>query len=88
MPRMVDRDDDDDEKCPHLGVSPPQLRHAPSVTIRHQQYDVLSHYWKYIFCENSDVRGFIWSSSALHNFLRCHVYRTILSLNHHEFRKW
>ena len=53
-----------------------------------KQYDVLSHYWKYIFCENSDVRGFIWSSSALHNFLRCHVYRTILSLNHHEFRKW
>ena len=38
MPRMVDRDDDDDEKCPHLGVSPPQLRHAPSVTIRHQQH--------------------------------------------------
>ena len=27
-----------------------------------QQYDVLSHYWKYIFCENSDVRGFILSS--------------------------
>ena len=25
-------------------------------------YDVLSHYWKYIFCENSDVRGFILSS--------------------------
>ena len=38
MPRMVDRDDDDDEKCPHLSVSPPQLRHAPSVTIRHQQH--------------------------------------------------
>ena len=37
MPRIVDGDDDDDEKCPHLGVSPPQLRHAPSVTIRHQQ---------------------------------------------------
>lgn len=38
MPRMVDRDDDDDEKCPHLGAYPPQLRHAPSVTIRHQQH--------------------------------------------------
>ena len=51
-------------------------------------YGVLSDYWKYIFCENSNVRGFIWSSSALHNFLRCHVFRTILPLNHHEFRKW
>ena len=39
-------------------------------------YGVLSHYVKYIFCENSDVRGFIWSSSALHNFLRYHVFRT------------
>ena len=37
---------------------------------------------------NSDVRGFIWSSWALHNFLRCHVFRTICPLNHHEFGKW
>ena len=51
-------------------------------------YDVLSHYWKYIFCENSDVRGFILSSWALHNFLRCHVFGTMPPLNHHEFGKW
>ena len=51
-------------------------------------YGVLSHYWKYIFCENSNVRGFIWSSSALHNFLRCHLFRTFPPLNHHEFGKW
>ena len=37
---------------------------------------------------NSDVRGFIWSSWALHNFLRCPVFRTISPLNHHEFGKW
>ena len=37
---------------------------------------------------NLDVRGFIWSSWALHNFLRCHVFRTIPPLNHHEFGKW
>ena len=24
----------------------------------------------------------------LHNFLRCHVFRTICPLNHHEFGKW
>ena len=28
----------------------------------HSHYAVLSLYWKYIFCENSNVRGFIWSS--------------------------
>ena len=33
-----------------------------SITITNNYYDVLSHYWKYIFCENSDVRGFILSS--------------------------
>ena len=42
----------------------------------YKQYGVLSHYVKYIFCENSDVRGFIWSSSALHNFLRSPLAQT------------
>ena len=43
---------------------------------------------KVLDSNNSDVRGFIWSSCALHNFLRCHVFRTISPLNHHEFGKW
>ena len=47
-----------------------------------------TYFVKYIFCENPNVRGFIWPSSALHNFLRCHLFRTIPSLNHHEFGKW
>ena len=34
---------------------------------------------------NSDVRGFIWSSSALPNFFRWHVFGTNLPLTHHEF---
>ena len=28
-------------------------------------YAVASHYYKTLFCENSDVRGFLWSSSHL-----------------------
>ena len=31
-------------------------------TVYCEHYAVLSHYWKQIFCENSNVRGFIWSS--------------------------
>ena len=34
---------------------------------------------------NSDVRGFIWSSWALPNFFRWHVFGTNLPLTHHEF---
>ena len=41
-----------------------------------------------LFCENSDVRGFLWSSSPLHNFFKWHVFRSIPSLTHHEFGKW
>ena len=26
------------------------------------EYAVASHYYKKLFCENSDVRGFLWSS--------------------------
>ena len=51
-------------------------------------YGVLSHYWMNIFCENPNVRGFIWSSWALPNFFRMHVFGTILPLTHHEFGKW
>ena len=28
----------------------------------HIHYAVASHYYKKLFCENSDVRGFLWSS--------------------------
>ena len=31
-------------------------------TLVTRYYAVLSHYCKKIFCENSNVRGFIWSS--------------------------
>ena len=61
MPRMVDRDDDDDEKCPHLGVSPPQLRHAPSVTIKHQQHSHSATQARiylvcgFVYCQTSSV---------------------------------
>ena len=51
-------------------------------------YAVASHYYKKLFCENSDVRGFLWSSWPLHNFLKWHVLRSIPPLTHHEFGKW
>ena len=34
----------------------------PYLYLKYVDYAVLSHYWKQIFCENSNVRGFIWSS--------------------------
>ena len=37
---------------------------------------------------NSDVRGFLWSSCPLHNFFKWHVFRSIPPLTHHEFGKW
>ena len=52
------------------------------------KYAVASHYCKTLFCENSDVRGFLWSSWPLHNFLKWHVFRSIPPLTHHEFGKW
>ena len=51
-------------------------------------YAVASHYCKTLFCENSDVCGFLWSSCPLHNFLKWHVFRSIPPLTHHEFGKW
>ena len=37
---------------------------------------------------NSDVRGFVWSSGALTNFYKWHQFRSICPLKHHEFEKW
>ena len=37
---------------------------------------------------NSDVRGFLWSSCTLHNFFKWYVFRSIPPLTHHEFGKW
>ena len=53
-----------------------------------EDYAVASHYYKKLFCENSDVRGFLWSSWPLHNFFKWHVFRSIPPLTHHEFGKW
>ena len=52
------------------------------------EYAVASHYYKKLFCENSDVRGFLLSSWPLHNFFNWHVFRSIPPLTHHEFGKW
>ena len=44
-----------------LGGQPCLLRDAPAA-LHDAYYGVLSHYCKTLFCENSNVRGFIWSS--------------------------
>ena len=48
-------------------------------------YAVASHYWKKIFCGNSDDSGFIWSFWPLTNFCKWHGFRSNPPLTHYEF---
>ena len=52
------------------------------------RYQCLLNCFKVSESNNSDVRGSLWSSWPLHNFLKWHVFRSIPPLTHHEFGKW